>query len=64
MNGTLPPPYTPGSVPNPLARVSVKKCPRGVKTSKVSILFAEAGRPNTLLPLAGLWVEVIISWQE
>ena len=40
----------------PLVRVLVKKCPRGVKASKMSILFAEAGRPTPCVnsrPLAG-----------
>lgn len=54
----------PSSVPNAPARGTVKKCPRGVKASGKSILFAEAGRPTpcvNLQPLAGLWVEIVIT---
>lgn len=52
LNGTLPPPCTTRVQGGARYRAWwVKKCPRGVKASKESILIAEAGRPTPYDPL-------------
>lgn len=53
---------SPSSVPNPLARVSLKKCPRGVKLQESLFYLQRRVVPTPRVnsqPLAGLWVEVV-----